>query len=202
MIKNAFIFLGTLLVAACGRTYSPISPAGPDATESSTINATVPLSQLAHNGFSFNALVSGAPTGSVAIGGGGSYDVSANAVNGGGSFRCIDPVLQGPLSISLNPNDPGACGAGEGTRWNVGEFLASAPFKCVGGAEAGKTGVSSETTVVFRAEFFREGNGNVASFKAPVIVSLTDIAPDIPGVQNVWIQNVGCGTATILHFSN
>lgn len=24
-----------------------------------------------------------------------------------------------------------------------------------------------------------------------------DLAPDLPGVQNVWIQNVGCGTATV-----
>jgi hypothetical protein len=33
-----------------------------------------------------------------------------------------------------------------------------------------------------------------------MIVSQNDIAPDIPGVQNVWIQGVGCGSATV-HFS-
>jgi hypothetical protein len=30
-------------------------------------------------------------------------------------------------------------------------------------------------------------------------VSATDIAPDIPGLQNLWVQGVGCGTA-IVHF--
>jgi hypothetical protein len=30
-----------------------------------------------------------------------------------------------------------------------------------------------------------------------VIVSDHDLAPDIDGVQNVWIQQVGCGTANI-----
>ena len=28
-----------------------------------------------------------------------------------------------------------------------------------------------------------------------MIVSETDLAPDIDGVQNVWIQGVGCGPA-------
>jgi hypothetical protein len=28
-----------------------------------------------------------------------------------------------------------------------------------------------------------------------VIVSAHDIAPDVPGVQNTWIQGVGCGSA-------
>jgi hypothetical protein len=30
-----------------------------------------------------------------------------------------------------------------------------------------------------------------------VIVSDHDLAPDIAGVQNVWIQQVGCGTANV-----
>jgi len=29
-----------------------------------------------------------------------------------------------------------------------------------------------------------------------MIVSQTDIAPEIPGVQNVWIEGIGCGEAT------
>jgi hypothetical protein len=32
-----------------------------------------------------------------------------------------------------------------------------------------------------------------------MIVSTRDIADDINGVQNVWVQGVGCGTATV-HF--
>jgi hypothetical protein len=34
-----------------------------------------------------------------------------------------------------------------------------------------------------------------------MIVSADDIAPDIEGVQNVWVQGVGCGSATV-HFSS
>ena len=49
----------------------------------------------------------------------------------------------------------------------------------------------------FQAKFFRAGDGQNASFTANVIVSRHDIAPDIPGVQNTWIQNVGCGTALV-----
>jgi hypothetical protein len=30
-----------------------------------------------------------------------------------------------------------------------------------------------------------------------VIVADHDIADDIPGVQNVWIERVGCGTANV-----
>jgi hypothetical protein len=34
-----------------------------------------------------------------------------------------------------------------------------------------------------------------------MIVSDTDIDPDMPGLQNLWVQGVGCGTA-IVNFSN
>jgi hypothetical protein len=64
-----------------------------------------------------------------------------------------------------------------------------------------KTAKTSDTTVVLQADFYRAGDGNEESFTAQMIVSATDIAPDIPGVQNVWVQGVGCGTA-IVHFSH
>jgi hypothetical protein len=35
---------------------------------------------------------------------------------------------------------------------------------------------------------------NQESFTAKMVVSENDIAPDIGGVQTVWIQGVGCGT--------
>ena len=45
---------------------------------------------------------------------------------------------------------------------------------------------------------YRAGDGNDASFKSvKVIVADHDIASDIPGVQNVWIERVGCGTANV-----
>jgi hypothetical protein len=34
-----------------------------------------------------------------------------------------------------------------------------------------------------------------------MIVSADDIAPDISGDQNVWIQGVGCGSAKV-HFNS
>ena len=51
------------------------------------------------------------------------------------------------------------------------------------------------------ADFYRAGDGNDESFRAQMIVSATDIADDIQGLQNLWVQGVGCGTA-IVHFSN
>ncbi len=45
------------------------------------------------------------------------------------------------------------------------------------------------------ADFYRAGDANDESFIAQIIVSQDDIASDIPGVQNVWVQGVGCGAA-------
>jgi hypothetical protein len=30
-----------------------------------------------------------------------------------------------------------------------------------------------------------------------MFVSEVDLAPDIPGIQNIWIQGVGCGEAIV-----
>jgi hypothetical protein len=45
------------------------------------------------------------------------------------------------------------------------------------------------------------GDGDDASFTALVIVSDGDLADDISGVQNLWVQGVGRGTAAIVHFN-
>jgi hypothetical protein len=69
---------------------------------------------------------------------------------------------------------------------------------------AGTTPIKEEdppNTAVLLSDFYRAGNGNDESFKAPMIVSQDDIAPEIEGVQNVWVQGVGCGSA-IVHFSS
>lgn len=53
-------------------------------------------------------------------------------------------------------------------------------------------------TAVLESDFYRAGDGNDASFKSvKVIVADHDIADDIPGLQNVWIERVGCGTANV-----
>jgi hypothetical protein len=33
-----------------------------------------------------------------------------------------------------------------------------------------------------------------------MFVADRDLAPDFPGIQNLWVQGVGCGTA-IVHFN-
>jgi hypothetical protein len=146
--------------------------------------------QPAQAGFGFNGVVSGFPTGVVRLTGGGAYDLATGFVNSAGGFRCLQPVNQGPLT---------GCLRDEGVRWDTVELLASTTFTCTG-TDTPKTAVTSDTTVVLLSDFYRAGDANDESFTAQIIVSETDIAPDIPGVQTLWIQGVGCGTA-IVNFS-
>ena len=67
--------------------------------------------------------------------------------------------------------------------------------------ESEQPAITDENTVGLDADFYRAGDGNDESFTARMIVSAEDIAPAISGVQNVWIQGVGCGSA-IVHFSH
>jgi len=91
---------------------------------------------------------------------------------------------------------------GQGVRWDTAALLRSTAFKCTGSAlEALKSASTSADTVVLHADFYRAGDGNDESFTANMIVSANDIAPDIDGVQNVWVQGVGCGDA-ITNFSS
>jgi hypothetical protein len=62
-----------------------------------------------------------------------------------------------------------------------------------------KSATTGPDTVVLQADFYRAGDGNDESFRAQMIVSAHDIAGDIEGIQNVWVQGVGCGSATV-HF--
>jgi hypothetical protein len=157
-------------------------------------------------GFGFNArVISGFPTGAVFLTGGGAFDQAVGFLKTGGHFRCLEDIEQGPLSVSINPDDPGRCLAGQGVRWDAKDgatqLLDFFDFKCTGAAgETLKHVVTSENTVVMFADFYRRGDGNDESFTARMFVSEVDQAPDIPGIQNIWIQGVGCGTA-IVNFS-
>jgi len=151
-------------------------------------------------GFGFNGTVSGFVTGKVFLTGGGAYDRAANFVHAAGGFRCLDAVLQGPLSTSINPDDPGPCLTGEGVRWDTAALVPTTTFKCTGAAgETLKTAVTSDHTVVLQADFYRAGDGNDESFTGKIILSDGDIAPDFPGV-NLWVEKVGCGTAVAMNF--
>jgi hypothetical protein len=54
---------------------------------------------------------------------------------------------------------------------------------------------------VLLADFYRAGDGIDESFTAQMIVSADDIAPDAAGIQNAWIQGIGCASA-VAHFSS
>src|SRR5262252_6469001 len=144
-------------------------------------------------GFGFKGTVSGFPTGEVFVSGGGAFSLATDFVFSAGGFSCLLDVLQGPLSVTINPDDPGPCLQGEGVRWDTAGLLASTPFKCTGKTtELGKTAKTSDTTVVLQADFYRAGDGNDESFTAKMIVSATPIASDQSGLQNIWVQGVGC----------
>jgi hypothetical protein len=156
------------------------------------------LAQPATSSFGFNGTVSGFPTGEVRITGGGAYDIDSGFVNSAGGFRCLSEVAQGPLSQASHGD--AHCLAGQGVRWDTVRLVDTITFKCTGAAgEAEKTATTTDTTAVLEADFYRAGDANDESFTAFMIVSETDIADDIAGVQNLWIQGVGCGTG-IVHF--
>jgi hypothetical protein len=147
-----------------------------------------------HVGFGFNATgISGFPTGAASLTGGGSYNPGTSFAKSGGGFRCTSDVRQGPLT---------GCLTGQGVRWDTAGLLSRTTFKCTGAAaEPLKTAVTDQDTVVLLADFYRAGDGNDESFTAQMIVSADDLAPDIAGIQNVWIQGVGCAPA-IANFSS
>ena len=145
-------------------------------------------------GFGFNATdIRGFPTGAATLTGGGSFNLETGFAKSAGGFRCTSDVGQGPLA---------GCLSGEGVRWDTVELRRSTTIKCTGSAaEPLKTVNTDENTVVLLADFYRAGDGIDESFTAQMIVSADDIAPDIDGIQNVWIQGVGCASA-IANFSS
>ena len=147
------------------------------------------LSAEAMQAFGFNAAsIKGFLTGEARLTGGGAYDLKTFFVQSAGGFRCLEDINQGPLK---------GCKAGEGVRWDtVGVLTSFFPFKCTGAAsEKPKTVTTDDNTVVLLADFYRQGDGNIESFTAHMFVSEVDEAPDLPGIQNVWIEGVGCGHA-------
>lgn len=159
------------------------------------VPASKALNPGGNNAFGFNSPdISGFPTGHASLTGGGAYNLATGFVHSGGGFSCTEEVNQGPLA---------GCQAGQGVRWDTADLLNNTTFKCTGAAsEPLKTantspGKTAPDTVVLLADFYRAGDGNDESFTAKMIVSTRDLAPDLPGMQNVWIQGVGCGTGVV-----
>jgi len=155
---------------------------------------SIASADTAQVGFGFNATeIKGFPTGAVSLTGGGSYNPGTGSANPGGSFRCTSDVGQGPLN---------GCLAGEGVRWDTAALLPTTTFKCTGSStEPLKTAMTDADTAVLRADLYRAGDGVHESFTALMIVSADDMAPDVDGVQNVWIQGVGCAPAIAMFSS-
>jgi hypothetical protein len=141
-------------------------------------------------GFGFHSVdVSGFPTGSVSLTGGGAFNLADSTIHAGGGFSCTHDVDQLFLA---------GCLQGQGVRWDTASVLPSTSFKCTGAlGEALKPATTGQDTVVLQADFYRAGDANDESFSAQMIVSTQDIAGDIQGVQNVWVQGVGCGAAAV-----
>jgi len=149
-------------------------------------------------GFSFEGDIKVAATGqTIHLTGGGSFDPSTASSDepsghGNGSFGC-----NSDFSTTLFAG----CLTGQGVRWDTEQMLPSSTFNCGTVGEKGKTATTSEDVIVLSADFYRAGDGINESFRAKMFVSNGDLADDVDGIQNVWIQTVGCGTATV-HFSN
>jgi hypothetical protein len=188
MLPRATVPLLCLLIAALACT-DAVTPT--DAAEAS-------FKAAGRSGFGFNGSVSGFPAGAVGLSGGGSYDPatasntvpSPTSAAAGGGFDCSATVAQGPLN---------GCQTGEGVRWDAVQLLASTGFRCTG-ADAVKIATTTPSTAVLIADFYRAGDGIHESFTAQMIVSDTDLAPEIPGPQTLWVQGVGCGLADT-HFN-
>jgi hypothetical protein len=151
------------------------------------------VSGAGNQGFGFNASpISGFPGGRAAeLTGGGSYSLDSNFVNSGGGFRCLSDITAGPFA---------GCLAGQGVRWDTAALLVSSAFQCTG-SDAVKQAFTDGTTAVLMSDFYRQGDGNIESFTAKIIVSDSDLDPFAPGVQNVWIQGIGCATDAVTSFN-
>ncbi len=186
VVQSAFFLAAAVVVAACYDSQSTTYPTQKLIASAARAGALI--------GFSFQSgPVTGFGPGIVGLTGGGSYDPSTAASeetvfgHGAGGFSCLNTVDR--LNLS-------GCETGQGVRWDTEQLLASTAFKCTA-AEAGRNAISDEHTVVFQADFYRAGDGNNESFTAKMIVADHDLDDQEEGVQNVWIQGVGCGSGTV-----
>lgn len=188
IVRSSLFALAGAALIGCGDTRPTLTtaPESPSAALAPRQTFTV----------AFNGVASGFPTGVVRLTGGGTFDpatagstLKGDVPNLGGGFDCVRAVDQVPLK---------GCNDGEGVRWDTAQLLVTSGFKCTGKAEEPlKHGFTSDTAVVLSADFYRAGDGNDESFTANMIVSTYDLDPDIDGVQNIWVQGVGCGTAFV-----
>ena len=121
------VVLGGLTLAGCSNSnvLRPDSTADATAAQAASSGSTAvrPSTVSPDAGFGFNGVVSGFPKGEVFLSGGGTFDLGTLFAKSSGGFSCLHDVLQGPLSVSINPNDPGPCLTGQGVRWDTARLL-------------------------------------------------------------------------------
>ena len=159
------------------------------ATIAVLLGSSVALAAPASTHFDFHAPNVSGGSGSLTFNGAGNFNPISGVLDAHGHFKCTSTVGSGPLV---------GCMSNQGGHWESALALRSTPFKCTATDPAGvKTATIADDTAVLQAHFFRAGDGSTPSFTANVIVSQHDIAPDIAGLQNVWVQGVGCETAKV-----
>lgn len=187
-VRSAFSFAALVALAACSDSQNTTYPTNQPRASANRAGVVI--------GFGFNSgAVTGLVPGVVVLTGGGSFDpATANNVvsdetvaHAGGGFSCIAGVDQNNFS---------GCATGQGVRWDTEQLLESTPFKCLP-SETAKTAFTSDHLAVLQADFYRAGDANEESFKAKMIVADFDLDDLQDGVQNVWIQGVGCGTGSV-----
>ncbi len=138
-----------------------------------------------------DAIVRSDAGGEVRLKGSGTYDPGSGLLLVSGTFRCVGDVTQGPLA---------GCRGGERGRWEGANVLPSLSFPHTGAAgEAPGLAATDASTLAMQAEFWRDSaDGGAAPLRAKLILSANDLDPDQPGVQNVWIEGVGCAAAAVV----
>ena len=136
----------------------------------------------------------------------GNHSVHVNAdrigdsieLKGVGAFDGVSATLNGKFHVTRDiPAGPlGGLRAGDSGHWKATQVLVTSGFKCAG-PDAVKDVTTGDDTIVFQADFFRQGDGDRASFSAKVFISAQDQDPETAGIQNVWIQGVGCDQAVV-----
>ena len=177
LLSMAFVTL-----SGCGSSRN--NPASPGYSATATTSAAFAQAHGGNQSFALNADNIG---GSVSLTGGGVFNRASGFVKGGGGFRALQDITSGPLA---------GLKGGEGVRWSAGQILVSSGFKC-SAADPAKTAVTDDNTLVVQVDFYRAGDGDTASFTAKMFVSAEDENPDEAGVQNIWIQGVGCDNARV-----
>ena len=188
VVRSAFFLAVGVALVACNDSQSTTYPTKDLRVSADRAGAMV--------GFGFHVgNITGFGPGVVSLTGGGSYDpetasndlTKETIAHLGGGFSCLNTVDQ----LNLN-----GCETGQGVRWDTDRLLESAPFKCTA-ASTVQTAFTNAHTAVLKADFYRAGDANEESFRANMIVADHDLDDHLDGVQNVWIQGVGCGTGTV-----